>query len=517
VLVDVDGEEASLRALPRVVAALGGDEPQLAIRAGSVWAPRLTRVDRSDTAAPPAGESRLRPAAGGTGASEGLAGTVLVTGGTGALGALVAGHLVSRYRVRHLLLVSRRGMDAPGAGDLVARLRSAGTRVTVAACDVADRDALAALLARIPAKHPLIGVIHTAGVLDDGVVSALSPQRLDAVLRPKVDGAWHLHELTRGLDLDAFILFSSAAGVVGSPGQGNYAAANTFLDALAQHRRARGLPATSLAWGGWIEPAGMAGHLTDADRARLSRSGMALMSAGQGLELFDTAFVLGLAALVPMRLDTAAPRAQADPPQVPALLRNLIRTPDRRTVRVGTAAGMPSLRQRLAGISATERDHLLLDEMLAQVAAVLGHPSAAAIDPGRGFLDLGFDSLTAVDLRNRLNAATGLRLPATAIFDHPTPAALADRLRTELVPGETPTAVPVLAELDRLEAALAALPPDEHARNMITARLTAFLARWNDIQSGIQSGTEGAVADRDLGSATDDEVFDLIGREFGIS
>ncbi|WP_219070955.1 beta-ketoacyl reductase, partial [Candidatus Mycobacterium methanotrophicum] len=179
------------------------------------------------------------------------AGTVVITGGTGMAGSALARHVVVNHGVRQLVLVSRRGPDAPGASELVAELGAAGARVSVVACDAADREALAKVLADVSVQYPLSAVIHAAGVLDDAVVTSLTPQRVDAVLRAKVDAAWNLHELTRDAGVSAFVMFSSMAGLVGSSGQANYAAANSFLDGLAVHRRADGLPAISLGWGLW--------------------------------------------------------------------------------------------------------------------------------------------------------------------------------------------------------------------------------------------------------------------------
>ncbi|HKE18416.1 MAG TPA: SDR family NAD(P)-dependent oxidoreductase [Kofleriaceae bacterium] len=344
-------------------------------------------------------------------------GTVLVTGGTGTLGSLLARHLVGAHGVRHLVLASRRGPDAPGADAIARELEAAGARVTVVACDAADRGALEALLARIPREHPLTGVVHATGVLDDGVVTALTPARLDAVLRAKLDGAANLHELTRSLDLSAFVLFSSVAGVLGGPGQASYAAANAFLDALARHRRVRGLPALSLAWGFWGIRTGLTAHLTDADIARMARGGLRAISADEGLALFDAALARPDAALVPARLDAAALRAGAHP--LPSVLRGLVRGRAVRPVATRTAAAAP-YQQRLGGLPAEERPAALLELLRGEIATVLGIADRGALSPERPLQELGLDSLMAIELRNRLNAATSVRLPATFFLEFPT-------------------------------------------------------------------------------------------------
>ncbi|MFD7506789.1 type I polyketide synthase, partial [Streptomyces sp. NPDC059850] len=495
VLADVDNTTA----LPALLGALCSDEPQFAVRAGAAYAPRLARVAALDAAAAPG----LDPA-----------GTVLVTGASGTLGGLLARHLVTERGARRLLLTSRRGGEATGAAELAAELGALGADVTWAACDAADRDALAAVLADIPAAHPLTAVIHAAGVLDDGTVESLTPERVAHVLRPKVDAAWNLHELTRGLDLAEFVLFSSAAGVFGNPGQGNYAAANTFLDALAQHRRGQGLPAVSLAWGLWDDEDGMASTLATTDRQRMNRGSMNALGGAEGLALFDVAGLAGHGMLIPAALDLAALRAQASTGVTP-LLRGLIRTPVRRAAAAGGggADDATSLATRLAGMSPAERDRHLTNLVCAQVATVLGYGSAAAIEPAAAFQDLGFDSLTAVELRNRLGAATGLRLPATLIFDYPTPDALADHLRAELPHGDG-GGPSVFGELDRLEAALAGAADDSVTRSRITMRLQALLAKWNQAQD---TAADGETDDNDLESATDDELFDLLDDELGSS
>ncbi|MEV7094005.1 type I polyketide synthase [Amycolatopsis sp. NPDC051045] len=351
-------------------------------------------------------------------------GTVLVTGGTGTLGGLLARHLVTAHGVRNLLLTSRRGADAPSAAELVAELTDLGANVRVESCDVTDRTALAALLEPVN----LTGVVHTAGVLDDGVVESLTPGRIDAVVGPKVDAALNLHELTRDRDLAWFALYSSLAGVAGAAGQANYAAANAALDALAARRRAEGLPGVSLAWGQWAEASGMTATLDEEDLSRIARSGIGALGTAEALALFDAAQVAGAGCVVPVRVDLAALRAQAE--HLPALWHGLVR------VRTRRAAGLPSgtggLAAELAGLGGDDVRRFLLDLVRSHVAAVLGHDGADAVEPAKAFKDLGFDSLTAVELRNRLTAVTGLRLPATVIFDHPNPQALAALLQAEL-------------------------------------------------------------------------------------
>ncbi|AHH94856.1 type I polyketide synthase [Kutzneria albida] len=423
-LLDVDEHGLPEQA---VLAAIESGEPQLAVRGGEVFAPRLTRTALAET---PTAE---------------LDGTVLITGGTGSLGALVARHLVAQYGVRHLVLTSRRGSDAPGAAELCAELSELGATATVVACDVADRAALQAVLADVPAEHPLVGVVHTAGTLADSTIGAITAEQLDSVLRPKVDAAWHLHELTKDLDLALFVLFSSSAGVVDGAGQGNYAAANTFLDALAQHRRANGLPGVSLAWGLWNQVGGMSGQLTDADLARLERSGILGITPEQGLDLFDAALSSDEPLLVPIRLNTTALRSRS---ALPSVLRGLVRTRSRRVVDASLTTGGSTLAQRLAALGEPERVQLLLDLVGTHVATVLGHEQAAAIDPRRAFRELGFDSLASVELRNRLNSATSLRLPATLVFDYPTPAALAEHIGDRLLGAESPVSAAVAVKSD---------------------------------------------------------------------
>ncbi|MGW5691919.1 SDR family NAD(P)-dependent oxidoreductase, partial [Streptomyces asiaticus] len=374
------------------------------------------------------------------------AGTVLLTGASGTLGGVLARHLVAERGVRHLLLLSRRGPDAPGAMDLTTELTELGATVRIAACDIADRDQLAAALADIPADHPLTAVVHTAGTLDDGILTALTPDRLDTVFRPKVDAVTHLHDLTHDShDLAAFVVYSSAAGVLGGPGQGNYSAANAYLDGLAQWRRARGLPATSLAWGMWAETSGMTAGLGSGDLHRMRRGGIVGLSTTEALGLFDRSVESGLSVLVPMRFDLGALGTEATEP--PPLLRGLVR-PTRRTARPVPKSGEGGLVERLAGLSEAQRERVLVELIREEAASVLGFPTIDPIGPEQAFRDMGFDSLTAVELRNRLNTATGLRLPATLVFDHPSPVATAEFLRDQLG-GRTAEATPRPARRDR--------------------------------------------------------------------
>ncbi|MFI9202356.1 type I polyketide synthase [Streptomyces sp. NPDC053048] len=508
-LVDLDGEQASLASLPLAV-AVAGDEPQAAIRNGEIRIPRLKKATATTTLTAPAPAEPWPPH-----------GTVLITGATGALGVLAARHLVAEHGVRRLLLVSRRGEKAPGAAELTAELTDLGASVTVAACDVADRAALLELVASVPVEHPLVAVVHTAGVLDDGVLASMTPDQLDRVLRPKVDAAWNLHEATKGLGLSAFVLYSSVSGLIGPPGQGNYAAGNTFLDALAHHRRAAGLPAVSLAWGLWGEAGGMTAHLDEADRRRMARGGVVPLPSEDGMRLFDTGVGHGSALLAPVRLNTAALRAQGD--RMPAVLRGLVRTAARRAAAAESGGGA-SLTQRLAGMNPAERDRALLELVRAEVATVLGHSGPEAVDRNRAFKELGFDSLAAVELRNRLNATSGLRLPATLVFDHPTPVALAGHLATELVfdgaGGVTGAAGAagdgsVLGALERLETGVWSGVADDGEREAVTNRLESLLSMLRT--AGTAAGAGGGSSDDDVHSAPVEELLNIIEEELDLS
>ncbi|MGW2956689.1 beta-ketoacyl synthase N-terminal-like domain-containing protein [Streptomyces eurythermus] len=571
-LVDTDGTPASRNALAEA-AALGG---RLAVRDGVLLRPALIRADSHHAGPTPAEFVRADAdrtdadrteadradadradadrAASGTAAPvrPTAEGTVLITGGTGSLGAMAAKHLAAVHGVRDLLLLSRRGPAAPGADELVGELAALGARADVVACDAADRDALRAVLDGIPADRPLTAVLHTAGVLDDGIVTGQNPERLDGVWRPKADAAWHLHELTKHLPLSAFVLYSSAAATLGSAGQSAYAAANAYLDALALCRRAEGLPAVSLAWGPW--DSGMAGTLTDVDAARLRRTGIVPLHRAEGLAALDAAAggAVDAAVLLPIRVDPVALRDHDDPERIPEVLRSLAAPaaasgsaspsgaapaatnapgPDRR--------GAATLAERLAGASRAERAAVLDETIRADVAAVLGHDDTTAVARDRSFRELGFDSLTAVELRNRLAAATGLRLPATMVFDHPTPQALAAFLDRRL-PGPGTAVLGTLDRLqDQLDDALAASVDDDVLRGRITRRLETLLAALTrpgrpatdapdghgghggaaavepvESMESAEPGDPGEAVGNRLRTASDDELFDLLDNGF---
>jgi acyl transferase domain-containing protein len=385
-----------------VADAIASGEPDVQVRDGVTHAARLVRhVSAQDAPVPQ------------------WNGTTLIVGGTGGLGGMVARHLVAEHGARSLLLVSRRGDAAPGVAKLVAELTAHGAEVTVAACDSADRAALAVVLQ----QHQVRSVILSAGVLDDGTIMSLGAERLATVLRPKVDAAWHLHELLG--DLDNFVMFSSFAGVSGPPGQGNYAAANAFLDALAEHRRGLGLPAISLAWGAWAQATEMMGG---ADMRRLARGGVLPIEEGHGLALLDAGLAAGQAVLAPVRLDLAGMRASGTDPG--PLFRSLV--PVRRAAASAEADAATAFNRRLAALSEEERARALVDLVRSQAAAVLGHSDLDAVVADRNFPEIGFDSLTAMDLRNRLQNITGLVLPVSVVFDYVTAADLGGFLGTEL-------------------------------------------------------------------------------------
>ncbi|MEW2404590.1 SDR family NAD(P)-dependent oxidoreductase, partial [Streptomyces sp. NPDC046862] len=504
------------RWLAALLANGGGAEDQVAVRASGVFVRRLVR-------AAPTGRDPERPWK--------PRGTVLVTGGTGGIGTHVARWLAAEGAT-HLVLTSRRGAQAPGAAELDRELRALGAGVTFAACDTADREALAAVLADIPEETPLTAVVHAAGVATFADVLSIEPEELVAGTVAKVEGARHLDELTESLDLDAFVLFSSGAAVWGSAGNGTYAAANAFLDGLALQRRARGLPATSLAWGGWAGGGMLQGSGSDAVAGQMERMGVRQMQPELAIGVMREAVDHDETVLVVSDMDwrrfapvyTSARRRPLieEIPEAARALRGEDDTGDGNGDGDGygaDGAAVIRLRESLTGLTDTERQDTLLALVREHAAAVLGHASTDSLTPDRPFKDLGFDSLTATELRNRLNKATGLRLPATLVFDHPTPTTLATLLRGELLSG-TPEAVMdalrVQRELDRMEQALAQALS---APDMDTDTRADIARRLHDLAAGLSAADPetSAGAPDSLDSASDDEIFDLIDRDLGVA
>ncbi|WP_374121250.1 SDR family NAD(P)-dependent oxidoreductase [Streptomyces sp. RS2] len=507
---DEDGSTVPAEHLAGAVRfAVTSGESELAVRGDRIRVPRLMRVP--DEAAPGDPEA-------GSGGSRGRKafgdGTVLITGGTGGIGALVARHLVAVHGVRELVLVSRRGADAPGAAELTADLEAADARVTVAACDVADRSALATLLTDIDAEHRLTGVVHAAGVLDDGVLTSLTEDRLARVFAPKAGAAWHLHELTAGLNLSAFVLFSSIAGTLGNAGQANYSSANAFLDALAAHRQALGLSAQSIAWGLWEQDSGMTGHLATGSTERM---GVAALPTETGLALLDGALAAGSPQLVATRLDLPQLRRQRS--HLPPVFHRLVGTPAR---RASTATGADraqsgeELRHRLTGLGSEDRQRELVTIVRSQVAAVLGHERPEAVDVNRGFMDAGIDSLMALELRNRLGDLLGRRLPTTLIFDYPSVSAVVGYILEELFGGvfggQSENGTEALeAEIRRLASMMAEVRADDaNSRTRIADLLRGISANWAEKSTEVQ---EPGTAEADLESVTADELFDILDSE----
>jgi acyl transferase domain-containing protein/acyl carrier protein len=489
ILLDTDDTDASLHRLP---AAFASDEPQLVLREGEMLAARL------QTAEPPAERVRVAfdPAR-----------TALITGGTGGLGALLAHHLVAEHGVRSLLLASRRGPNAEGAAELAAELESAGAQVSIVACDVGDRDAVRELLEHVPDELPLGAVVHAAGVLDNGVIESLTPESLDTVLRPKVDAAWHLHELTADLDLSAFVLYSSAAGVIGNPGAANYAAANTFLDALAAQRRAQGLSGTSIAWGMWEQSTELSGMVGAAQLSRLDLLGLRRISAEEGMQLFDLACEGADPLMVAVGLDFATLRELAREGFLPPLLRELVQTSVRRVS--GRVGGV--LAERLAGAPEEEHEAVVLTFLLEQIAVVLGQSSPESIDSEETFKELGFDSLGVVYLRNRLNSMTGLRLPATLVFNYPTPVALAAHLHervTSAGPGES-----LEESVRQLREELLARSLDHEKRAQLASRLRAMADELQREEGEDGEDDEQGVVER-IEAASATELFEMYESEW---
>ncbi|MFE5124817.1 SDR family NAD(P)-dependent oxidoreductase, partial [Streptomyces sp. NPDC056669] len=507
VLLDLDeGRESGEGLVAAVVRAIESHEPQVAVRDGRVLVPRMARATATpDPAVDDQDEREKTP-----GLDAG--GTVLITGGTGTLGALVAEHLVRTWGVGHLLLVSRSGPEAVGAVELADRLTELGAEVRIAAADVSDPDAVATLVAGVDPAHPLTGVVHAAGVLDDAVLTTQTPERLARVWRPKATAAAHLHAATVELPLSLFVMFSSTAGTLGASGQSNYAAANAYCDALAARRRALGLPGLSVAWGLWADASGMTGHLEEADRARMAQSGIGAMSSERALGLLDAAVRHGHHHLIAIDLDV---RALAGQPALtlPAPLRALTGGGTARRT-AATARPHTDWAGHLATLPLEEQRRTLLSLVLTHAAAALGHSDPGRIQTERGFLELGFDSLTAIELRNRLTAVTGLRLATTLIFDHPNPAALAAHLHTELAPEDVDPLAPMLGEIDRMESALLSVARDEAAREALLGRLRSTLSKLGALHGG---GTEEGPAAGRIQDATADEIFQFIDQDLGRS
>nr|WP_313896438.1 SDR family NAD(P)-dependent oxidoreductase [Streptomyces sp. GC420] len=483
VLVDTDDQVGSRACVP---AAASTGEPQLKIRAGVMTTPRLVHVQGTSTG------------------RRSLDGTVLITGGTSGLGAMLARHLVERHGVRRLVLTSRRGPAAPAAAGLREELTARGAYVEIVACDVTSRDAVAELIAAVPDEHPLTAVVHCAAVLDDGIVEALTEDRVDEVLAPKVRGAWYLHELTKHLDLSAFVPFSSVASVLGTAGQASYAAANAFLNGLAEARRAEGLVAASLCWGYWAERTEAGAGLHAGDIERLQRQGVRPMASHEGLALFDAAISRDEPVLVPARLNPPAPGAP--------LLRGLVAPPSGPRSQEVADAG---LAQRVRSLPRADAEGVLLDAVRAQTAIVLGHVDTERVGPAVAFRDLGIDSLMALELRNRLVAVTGLKLPATLAFDHPNPNALARFLTAGVHPGadRQSAAARLAKEIEGLGARLAdaSLELAEEDRNTIAALLGELQDR---VRPTAGDGSPVGIVDR-ISSASAGELLSLLDKELG--
>ncbi|MFJ2116310.1 KR domain-containing protein [Streptomyces sp. NPDC087850] len=384
----------------------------------------------------------------------------------------------------------------------------------VAACDVADRAAVAALLDGVPSEHPLTGVFHAAGVIDDGVVTSIDPAGLDRLLAPKVDAAVQLHDLTAGLDLAAFVLFSSLSGIVGSSGQAGYAAGNTFLDALAQHRRTQGLPGLSLSWGFWETASAMTSHLGDTDMRRMNTIGIGALTAEHGMALFDLALDSAAPHLVPVQLELDRLRGANRIP-IPEALRGLVSAPvvaRRHAQDVQGVAEQRGLVAELAAMSEKEQEQTLLTLVRTQAAAVLGHRDTEVVTEDRAFKELGFDSLTAVELRNRLSEATGRRFPGTLVFDYPSAAMLAARLRTELCPDSESPGEALLGRLARMEVELGAMAAtDEEVRRGARVRLQALLAKLDSLSPGTSDSRHEETDDIQADSL--EALLDLVDEE----
>ncbi|MCP2294152.1 polyketide synthase 12 [Nocardia amikacinitolerans] len=408
--------------------------------------------------------------------------TVLITGGTGTIGAIIARHMVSAYGARHLVLTSRSGERAEGVAELVAELAEAGARVTVAQCDAGDRDALRAVLDAVPAEHPLGAVIHLAAALADAAFDALTDEHLDTVLPAKVGGAWYLHELTEGADLSMFVLFSSAAGTFGNAGQANYGAANVFLDTLARHRYHRGLPATSMAWGWWSEDTSNTGKLDEKDRARLRRMGVTPIPTGQALALFDAALSTGRPNVLPIGMDLSLLRVAASVAELPPFFRALLHTRPRATQQMGDAS---QLAKRLSGLSPAEQHEVVVELLKTPISMVLGYSSPDAVQPDREFTELGIDSLSSIELGAHLRAMTGVKLANSVIFQYPTVNLLARHVLEQVTPQDAELSDPIVAEVEMLLDRLAALHEDREVPEDLLRRLTTAVGRIGAVSGAV--------------------------------
>ena len=400
--------------------------------------------------------------------------TVLITGGTGTIGAIIARHLVNAYGAKHVLLTSRSGSRATGVGELIAELAAAGAQVTVATCDAGDRDALAGVLDSIPAQHPLGGVVHLAAALADATFAALTPEHLDAVLPAKAYGAWHLHELTQHLDLSMFVLFSSAAGTFGSAGQANYGAANVFADSLARHRYHRGLAATSMAWGWWAEDTSNTGGMDEKDRARLTRMGVTPMPTKEALDLFDAALRTGRPYVLPVGMDLSLLRVAAQVTELPPFFRALLHTRPRATQQMSDSS---QLAKRLAGLSPTEQHEVIVDLLRTPISMVLGYNSPDAVLPDREFTEMGVDSLSSIELGAHLRAITGVKLANSVIFQYPTVNLLARHVLDQVTPQDAELADPIVTEVEMLLERLATIHGETQMPDELLARLSGAVGR----------------------------------------
>lgn len=462
VQIDLDADDISL---DEIATALRLEEPELALRRGEFLGRRLR--SGADVALPP--EAAAAPPAFDPNR------TVLITGGTGAIGAIMARHLVRGYGAKHLLITSRRGAGAAGIAELTAELAAMGAQTTVAACDVSDRDALAAVLARVPDAHPVGAVVHLAAALADATFTALTADQLDTALAAKAVGAWHLHELTAHLDLSMFVLFSSAAGVFGWPGQANYSAANVFLDGLAGYRQRRGLPATALAWGWWGDTYSL-DELDDAGRARFGRLGLTPITSAEAVEFFDAALRTGVPYALPVGLDISKV-ADGSTGEPAPLFRALPHAGGRAAAKADDPAALTA---RMAALGPAERLSAMTELLKAPVSMVLGHATPDVVQSDRQFAEMGLDSLASIELGARLRAMTGVRVGNAVIYKHPTVRLLAGHVLEQIIPRPADLAAPIVVEVEQLLDRLSAIYDREPLPTDLIARLTEATDRLRD-------------------------------------